>query len=343
MSRAPGGVLALRYRLAKLEDAVQEFLYTAFRADKMGPPGSAWGLGSGAGSRTGAGWLPPRPGSSSSSSRGPSSSASGGDGDSGSATSGSSSGGGHGGGLLGSLGLAYRTAVQVYEEPLTAHMYLTGPAMAPTINRRGAKDPAARCRLVVRLLRRPGPGNVRVGDVVALHSPLAQMNDETHVMVRRVAALGGDEMVSNREDQPPFVIPEGHCWVLADNGSLRPEDGEVIDSRSYGPIPLSSVIGRVVFTACGPGPEDAGRVRNSPEASEAGGWGEDEAVVAAEVDVAALAAEEGWDGAEEEEEGESEGEEKGEEGKAKEGKRRDDGEEGEGRGKGEGKGGRGGG
>jgi hypothetical protein len=35
---------------------------------------------------------------------------------------------------------------------------------------------------------------------------------------------------------------QGHCWVLADNEQLAPP--HVIDSRSFGPLPLSLVMGR---------------------------------------------------------------------------------------------------
>ena len=34
-------------------------------------------------------------------------------------------------------------------------------------------------------------------------------------------------MVSSSDAEPPFIIPAGHCWVLADNTHLRVEDGEV--------------------------------------------------------------------------------------------------------------------
>lgn len=42
-----------------------------------------------------------------------------------------------------------------------------------------------------------------------------------------------------------FCFPlcvQGHCWVLADNEQLEPP--HVIDSRSFGPLPLSNVVGR---------------------------------------------------------------------------------------------------
>ncbi len=116
------------------------------------------------------------------------------------------------------------------------------------------------------------------------------------LQVRRVAAVEGMEMVSSAPGEPPFFIPMGHCWVLADNSNLRPEDGEVIDSRSYGHIPFTNVIGRVIYAAASR--TDHGPVRNNPSSDE---W--DGAVVEAEVDVEAMFREGGdsdVEGAEEE-------------------------------------------
>ncbi|EFJ50004.1 hypothetical protein VOLCADRAFT_89374 [Volvox carteri f. nagariensis] len=230
------GFLSFRYKLAKFRDAAEELVFSVFQANNLGgrQPGTDR-------------WTPLSP-------RLPTRGSlhhSGEEQEKKNPTAGGShsSGGSNSGGVLGVVQAAYRRAREVYDAPLTQHMYLTGPAMAPTLNWRGAKDAAARERLVVRLLRRPGPHNVLVGDVVAFHSPLALPEDATHVMVRRVAAVEGDEMVSTSPTETPFIIPPGHCWVLADNSELRPEAGEVIDSRSYGHIPFSAVIGRVVYAA----------------------------------------------------------------------------------------------
>ncbi|KAG2441467.1 hypothetical protein HXX76_003089 [Chlamydomonas incerta] len=268
----------MRYRLSKLKDATEEFLHSVFQADRYK-----------------AGRLPGGGG--------------GDDDDRASSSGGAAGASGGGGGVGGVVRSAYRRALEVYEQPLTERLMITGPAMAPTINRHGIKDPAARELLVVRLLRHPSPRNVLVGDVVAFHSPLATLDDTHHVMVRRVAAVEGQEMVSSSDAEPPFVIPAGHCWVLADNAHLRPEDGEVIDSRSYGHIPYSNVIGRVVYAAASR--HDHRPVPNNPEHGSEGallGAGEDEAVVAAELDVDALFEDE-EEGEDEEEEGEEEEEE----------------------------------
>jgi hypothetical protein len=49
---------------------------------------------------------------------------------------------------------------------------------------------------------------VYVGDVVAFNSPL-HPPDMQNVMIRRVAAMEGDEMVSDDPEDTPFFIPPG--------------------------------------------------------------------------------------------------------------------------------------
>lgn len=179
--------------------------------------------------------------------------------------------------LLQSMSAAYRRAQEAYGQQLTQTILYTGAAMAPTLNKAFEADPAAAEKLVVRLLRKPSAGSVLVGDVVAFYSPLAPA-DEQHVMVRRVAAVEGQEMVSS-SGETSFVIPRDHCWVLADNASLKPPD--VIDSRAFGHIPFRSIIGRVIYAAASRG--DHGPVNNSPDSASA-----DEPVVEAEVQLDSL-------------------------------------------------------
>jgi signal peptidase I len=97
----------------------------------------------------------------------------------------------------------------------------------------------------------------RVGEVVVVEPP----GDEP-LAVKRVVALGGSDVgledgvlvvdgVARREPEldlagvdgvyfGPVTVPEGTVFVLGDNR------GESVDSRSYGPVPLRDVVGRVV-------------------------------------------------------------------------------------------------
>jgi hypothetical protein len=60
-----------------------------------------------------------------------------------------------------------------------------------------------------------------------------------------VAAREGDEMISSSTDDVAFTLEPGYCWVVADNPDLVP--AEALDSRSFGPLALSSITGRVVY------------------------------------------------------------------------------------------------
>jgi hypothetical protein len=60
---------------------------------------------------------------------------------------------------------------------------------------------------------------VFVGDVVLLKDP--EKSDD--LIIRRLAALEGYEMVSNDEKDEPFVLEKDQCWVLADNLALKPK------------------------------------------------------------------------------------------------------------------------
>ena len=78
-----------------------------------------------------------------------------------------------------------------------------------------------------------------VGDVVSAVSPGSSPHDAVGI-VKRVRGLPGD-VVYNEENQSFVIIPEGHLWLLGDNPA------ESRDSRSYGPIPISSVHAKVAF------------------------------------------------------------------------------------------------
>jgi hypothetical protein len=66
--------------------------------------------------------------------------------------------------------------------------------------------------------------------------------------------------------------------VLADNEELKPPD--VIDSRSFGPLPVENILGRIIYYVR---PNDHGVVENSKAAMAA-----DAAVLEAELDLSKL-------------------------------------------------------
>eukprot|EP00959_Pyramimonas_sp_CCMP1952_P256151 5350119-Pyramimonas_sp.AAC.1 len=52
-------------------------------------------------------------------------------------------------------------------------------------------------------------------------------------------------MVSDNAADEAFYLPEGTCWVEADNEKMKPE--EAMDSRHFGPIDYNNVIGRAMY------------------------------------------------------------------------------------------------
>lgn len=144
---------------------------------------------------------------------------------------------------------------------LTEVIGLSGKAMYPTLNPQAESNPNAVDRLLVRRLPLPSAKNCHIGDVVVFNHPLLESNVPI-LLVRRIAAMPGDQMLSDERFEP-FLIPFEHCWVLADHPEAKP--GEFIDSRVFGPLPFSTIIGRVIYN--GYSPQDHGIVVNSPEAN----------------------------------------------------------------------------
>jgi hypothetical protein len=86
--------------------------------------------------------------------------------------------------------------------------------------------------------------------------------------------MEGDEMVTDDPDGEGFRLDPGYCWVLADNEALPAS--EALDSRSYGPLPLKNVLGRVMYRS--QSETDHGVVDNSEQAQIA-----DEAILEGEL------------------------------------------------------------
>ena len=147
---------------------------------------------------------------------------------------------------------------------LTEAICLAGVNMCPALNARATKDKDAVEHLLMRRLPWPSPRNCAVGDVVVLDWPKKMPRDIQFVLVRRIAAMPGDQMLSDSAELEPFVIPLGHCWVLADNPAEVVTHS--VDSRFFGLLPLENIRGRVIYN--GYDKRDHGAVRNSPQATQ---------------------------------------------------------------------------
>ncbi|KAM0938902.1 putative signal peptidase I [Dioscorea sansibarensis] len=73
-----------------------------------------------------------------------------------------------------------------------------------------------------------------LGDVIIFQAP----DNHKKNLVKRLIALPG-QWIQIPESSEMLKIPEGHCWVEGDNSACS------LDSRSFGPIPLGLVKGRV--------------------------------------------------------------------------------------------------
>ena len=105
----------------------------------------------------------------------------------------------------------------------------------------------------------------RVGDVITFRDPnsadraWAQKHPERKFFTKRIAGLEGYcgymETVWRGGPQSKVTVPRGHCWVLGDN-RLHSRD-----SRRFGPVPLVSVVGRVIWRL---GPEAFNFIDHDP-------------------------------------------------------------------------------
>jgi signal peptidase I len=105
--------------------------------------------------------------------------------------------------------------------------------------------------LLVRRYNWPSPP-LRVGDIVVFHL-------EDDILVKRIAAMGGQDVPEMRpmivffpsHKRPghwesavvatePLRVPPGQLYVLGDNPAVSD------DSRNFGPVPVSALLGRVL-------------------------------------------------------------------------------------------------
>ncbi|KAL8138933.1 hypothetical protein V2J09_004934 [Rumex salicifolius] len=127
------------------------------------------------------------------------------------------------------------------------HRY-KGQEMAPLVGSEGGT-------FLVRKIPNADSSRVFVGDVVVVKDP----GNSENLIVRRLAASEGYEMVSTDEKEDPFILDEGECWVLSDNEALLPKEAK--DSRTFGPVQMSNILGRAIY--CLRNAVDHGPVQNS--------------------------------------------------------------------------------
>ena len=58
--------------------------------------------------------------------------------------------------------------------------------------------------------------------------------------------MEGDVLESTSGASKAYKIPKGKCWVLADNENLSVSEAD--DSRSFGPLKLKNIFGRVLYS-----------------------------------------------------------------------------------------------
>ncbi|XP_020277146.1 uncharacterized protein LOC109851425 [Asparagus officinalis] len=156
-----------------------------------------------------------------------------------------------------------------FQGKLTFLHWAKGEEMAPIVTGQGTT-------LLVRKMAFPVPTQVFIGDVVMLKDP----EKPEDFLVRRLAAVEGYEMVSKEEKEEPFILEKDQCWVLADNESLKAKEAK--DSRLFGPVPMSNIVGRVIYAL--QSAVDHGPVQNSHMAMS-----HDSSVLAVELDVDEMA------------------------------------------------------
>lgn len=79
--------------------------------------------------------------------------------------------------------------------------------------------------------------NLKLGDVVIARSP----SDPRSRICKRVVGLPGDLLGYRNNSFRRDFVPEGKVWLEGDNSAVSR------DSRTYGPVPLGLVEGKIVW------------------------------------------------------------------------------------------------
>jgi signal peptidase I len=95
-------------------------------------------------------------------------------------------------------------------------------------------------RVLVRRARGTRPGTPRRGEVIVLRPPVADLARISPLLVKRVAAVPGDEVPPDfRRAVPLPVVPPGRLLVRGDNDRSA-------DSRSFGLVGAELIVGTVI-------------------------------------------------------------------------------------------------
>lgn len=110
-----------------------------------------------------------------------------------------------------------------------------GESMLPTLNYSGDYVHTSK-------LAKFGRG-CDVGDIIIASKP----TNPVQRVCKRICGMPGDYLcIDPLKDANSIVrVPEGHVWVTGDNMS------QSIDSRSYGPLPMGLIRGRVFAVSSG--------------------------------------------------------------------------------------------
>ena len=106
---------------------------------------------------------------------------------------------------------------------------------------------------------------LRVGDVVSFRNPnaadeaWARKQTQRRDLIKRIAGFEGycGYMDTGWRGVPAskVIVPRGHCWTLGDNRSVSR------DSRRFGPVPLTYLLGKVTWRL---GPEGFNFIDHDP-------------------------------------------------------------------------------
>lgn len=126
--------------------------------------------------------------------------------------------------------------VHVFHRSIYEVTETSGESMMPTIN---YKDDYVHVNKFNKLGRR-----CQFGDIVVVAKP----TDPSQRVCKRITGMPRDFVLIDPSDphsHDMIQVPDGHIWVTGDNLSHS------IDSRTYGPLPMALIKGRVVAASLG--------------------------------------------------------------------------------------------